>query len=69
MRADSRGGDLGGAGIQPLPDHKAVMHADRLFLADWLPLEGVAGLAVYGASSCAVAGALYLLIERPFLRF
>jgi hypothetical protein len=27
------------------------------------------GLAIYGVSSCAVAVALYLLIERPFLRF
>jgi len=48
--------------------HKAVMHLDRLLLADWLPLESLAGLAIYGASSCAVAAALYLLIERPFLR-
>jgi peptidoglycan/LPS O-acetylase OafA/YrhL len=45
------------------------MHLDRLLLADWLPLEGIMGLAIYGVSSCAVAVALYLLIERPFLRF
>src|SRR3954469_11935729 len=38
--------------------HKAVMHLDRLLLADWLPLEGITGLAIYGASSCAVAVAL-----------
>jgi peptidoglycan/LPS O-acetylase OafA/YrhL len=49
--------------------HKAVMHLDRLLLADWLPLKGITGLAIYGASSCAVAVALYLLVERPFLRF
>jgi peptidoglycan/LPS O-acetylase OafA/YrhL len=49
--------------------HKVVMHLDRLLLADWLPLEGIVGLAVYYASSWAVAAMLYLLIERPFLRF
>jgi peptidoglycan/LPS O-acetylase OafA/YrhL len=48
--------------------HKVVMHLDRLLLADWLPLEGIAGLAIFYASSCAVAAALYLLIEQPFLR-
>jgi peptidoglycan/LPS O-acetylase OafA/YrhL len=49
--------------------HKVVMHLDRLLLANWLPLEDIVGLAVYYTSSCAVAAALYLLIERPFLRF
>jgi peptidoglycan/LPS O-acetylase OafA/YrhL len=48
--------------------HKVVMHLDRLLLADWLPLEGIAGLPIFYVSCCAVAAALNLLIEQPFLR-
>jgi peptidoglycan/LPS O-acetylase OafA/YrhL len=48
--------------------HKSVAHVDALVLPwlhdhqDWL------AVCVYAASCIAVAAALYLCVERPFLR-
>jgi peptidoglycan/LPS O-acetylase OafA/YrhL len=48
--------------------HKEVIHLDRLYLQPFIRLEGTVGFAVYVATILAVAGILYLCVERPFLQ-
>ncbi|MGA3007981.1 MAG: hypothetical protein ABSE59_08835, partial [Opitutaceae bacterium] len=48
--------------------HKAVMHLDQQYLGRVLPLEGLFGLVIYGASFLIVASTLYFFVERPFLK-
>jgi peptidoglycan/LPS O-acetylase OafA/YrhL len=47
--------------------HKAVMHADRVWLGDGA-LTGATGLATYLATCIAAAALLWAAVERPFLR-
>jgi peptidoglycan/LPS O-acetylase OafA/YrhL len=47
--------------------HKAVMHADRLWLGDDA-LTGATGLATYLVTCLAAATLLWAAVERPFLR-
>jgi peptidoglycan/LPS O-acetylase OafA/YrhL len=48
--------------------HKEVIHLDGLYLQRFVRLEGAVGLAVYAVTILAVAGILYLCVERPFLQ-
>ncbi len=47
--------------------HKEVAHVDRLLLS-WMERPSWRAAAVYVATCFAVAGALYVAVERPFLR-
>ena len=47
--------------------HKAVMHLDRLFLAELMP-EGGGAFLIYVGTSLAAASLLHLLVERPVLK-
>jgi peptidoglycan/LPS O-acetylase OafA/YrhL len=38
-----------------------------VYLAGWLPIEGIPGFLVYYFTSFIVAGLLYICVERPFL--
>ena len=48
--------------------HKAIMHLDRVFIANWVALEGSVGLLIYAATCFAAAYMLHIVVERPFLR-
>jgi peptidoglycan/LPS O-acetylase OafA/YrhL len=48
--------------------HKEIMHLDRVFVANWLPLDGGARLLIYAATCFAAAYVLHVAVERPFLR-
>jgi peptidoglycan/LPS O-acetylase OafA/YrhL len=48
--------------------HKAVMHLDRLYLGDLLKINWVISVAILATTSLVVAAALYVWVERPFLR-
>jgi peptidoglycan/LPS O-acetylase OafA/YrhL len=47
--------------------HKQVANLDRIYLSSLIAGRGVEAMLVYGVSCTAVAGLLYLCIERPFL--
>jgi hypothetical protein len=47
---------------------QVVIHIDGLYLQRFVRLEGAVGLAVYAITILAVAGVLYLCVERPFLQ-
>jgi peptidoglycan/LPS O-acetylase OafA/YrhL len=48
--------------------HKQVIHLDRIYLKDFVPLDGPLGLLVYGVSILIVGAILYIFVERPFLQ-
>jgi peptidoglycan/LPS O-acetylase OafA/YrhL len=48
--------------------HKEVINLDRIYFGAIINMNGAVGLVVYIATILAVAGVLYLCVERPFLR-
>jgi len=44
------------------------MHLDRLYLGDLLKINWVISVAIFATTSLVVAAALYVWVERPFLR-
>lgn len=47
--------------------HKAVVHLDQLYLSSLTAQRDMKAIVVYAASTIAVAGMLYLCVERPFM--
>ncbi|HEX4603544.1 MAG TPA: hypothetical protein VH724_06080 [Candidatus Angelobacter sp.] len=48
--------------------HKEIVHLDRIFFPSYVGSGKWLALLIYFASSIIVATALYLAVERPFLR-
>jgi peptidoglycan/LPS O-acetylase OafA/YrhL len=48
--------------------HKMTWHVIRTYAPEWVRGAGVQAFVVYAVGALLIGGALYLLIERPFLR-